>query len=86
MHTPEHAAGTDPAAGATPAALTVTVNGGTAVLAPGTTVAALVAGIAPDPRGIAVSRNREVVPRSQWEATALVAGDRVEIVTAAAGG
>ena len=36
--------------------------------------------------GVAVARNSEVVPRSQWSATALAEGDDVEIVTAVQGG
>lgn len=38
------------------------------------------------PDGIAVARNREVVPRSEWHSTPLSAHDVVEIVTATAGG
>jgi sulfur carrier protein len=36
--------------------------------------------------GVAVARNSEVVPRSQWHATALAEGDNVELVTAVLGG
>jgi sulfur carrier protein len=36
--------------------------------------------------GVAVARNSEVVPRSQWHATALADGDSVELVTAVQGG
>jgi sulfur carrier protein len=36
--------------------------------------------------GVAVARNAEVVPRSQWFATALADGDDVELVTAVQGG
>lgn len=36
--------------------------------------------------GVAVVRNAQVVPRSQWAATALEPGDDVEIVTAVQGG
>ncbi|MFP3578209.1 sulfur carrier protein ThiS [Arthrobacter sp. SIMBA_036] len=36
--------------------------------------------------GVAVARNSEVVPRSQWAATALADGDDVELVTAVQGG
>ena len=36
--------------------------------------------------GVAVARNSEVVPRSQWFATALAEGDDVELVTAVQGG
>ncbi len=50
------------------------------------TVAGLVARWCPSPRGIAVARNGEVVPKSAWDSTEISAGDRIEIVTAAAGG
>jgi sulfur carrier protein len=50
------------------------------------TVSQLVAAWCDSPRGIAVARNDEVVPKSRWDDTTLVAGDRIEIVTAAAGG
>ncbi len=50
------------------------------------TVAGLVALWCPSPRGIAVARNGEVVPKSAWDSTEVRAGDRIEIVTAAAGG
>ena len=50
------------------------------------TVADLVARWCPSPRGIAVARNGDVVPRSRWARTPLVEGDRIEIVTAVAGG
>ena len=53
---------------------------------PGVTVTGLVTAWCPSPRGIAVARNGEVVPRSAWAGTVLDPGDRVEIVTAAAGG
>ena len=36
--------------------------------------------------GVAVARNSEVVPRSQWAATTLAEGDELEIVTAVQGG
>ncbi len=66
--------------------LVLEVNGSPAEVAAGTTVADVVASWCPSPAGVAVARNREVVPRSRWAGTALEAGDRVEIVTAAAGG
>jgi len=40
----------------------------------------------PSPKGVAVARNGEVVPKSRWGDTHLVPGDRIEIVTAVAGG
>ena len=53
---------------------------------PAVTVAELVAVWCLSPKGIAVARNGEVVPRSAWEHTVVADGDRIEIVTAAAGG
>jgi sulfur carrier protein len=64
----------------------IMVNGERRALAPGATVADLVAAWCRAPGGIAVARNREVVPRSAWATTPLSAHDVVEIVTAAAGG
>ncbi len=63
-----------------------TVNGAPTELAPGTTVADLVAARCASPKGVAVAVNGEIVPRSTWGATAVGGGDDVEIVTAAAGG
>ncbi len=62
------------------------VNGTTWDGGPEATVADAVAARCASPRGVAVAVNGTVVPRSQWAATALAPGDRVEIVTAAAGG
>lgn len=36
--------------------------------------------------GVAVARNDELVPRSQWAETVVVDGDRIEILVAAQGG
>ena len=78
--------------------LAVTVNGEARRLDPGSTVLDLVAEttgreIGPDGRpadgqrlGVAVALNSEVVPRARWAATALAAGDAVELVTAMQGG
>jgi sulfur carrier protein len=62
------------------------VNGEPHPMEPGATVADLVSSWCASPDGIAVARNREVVPRSEWSTTPLSARDVVEIVTAAAGG
>ncbi len=64
----------------------VVVNGRPHPVAAGTTVADLVSSWCRSPEGIAVARNREVVPRSEWATTALSGADVIEIVTAAAGG
>lgn len=66
----------------------VLVNGEERSLAPGTTVADLVAslGAPADGRGVAVAIDTEVVPRSSWGATELTAGARVEVLIAVQGG
>jgi sulfur carrier protein len=64
----------------------VQVNGADAEWPAGTTVQQVVDAVCPSDRGVAVAVGREVVPRSAWSATTLRDGDRVEIVSAAAGG
>ena len=64
----------------------LTVNGQPAVLAPNSTVLALL-----DERGlvgkrVAVERNGEIVPKGLHAGTQLVDGDRLEIVVAVGGG
>jgi sulfur carrier protein len=66
--------------------LTIEVNGQPVEVTAGTSVETLVAQWCPSVDGIAVACNREVVPRSAWAGTDLQADDRVEIVTAVAGG
>jgi sulfur carrier protein len=64
----------------------IEVNGEAWAGPAGVSVAELVAEWCPSPKGIAVARNGEVVPRSAWGNTVVSGGDRIEIVTAAAGG
>jgi sulfur carrier protein len=64
----------------------VVVNGSTTEVEAGVTVAAFVGRLDADARGVAVAINETVVPRSAWPATALQAGDRVEVLRAAQGG
>ncbi|MGH8870062.1 MAG: sulfur carrier protein ThiS [Actinomycetes bacterium] len=67
--------------------VTVTVNGRPRPLDMGATVADAVAEVAPGrERGVAVAVNGSVVPRADWAATVLVDHDRVEVLTAVAGG
>ena len=49
-------------------------------------VHSIVTGLGLDPRKIAVERNFEIVPRSAYDATAVAAGDRLEIVHFIGGG
>ena len=64
----------------------VTVNGAVLDLADGATVADVVATRVEDQRRVAVARNGEVVPRSEWATTQLEHGQRVEVLRAAQGG
>ncbi|WP_213271533.1 sulfur carrier protein ThiS [Hyphomonas sp.] len=68
----------------------ITLNGEAVEIAPGTTVGQLVQHISSetgrDPRGVAVERNREIVPKSEHAMTVLTEGDRLEIVQFVGGG
>lgn len=64
----------------------VTVNGITTDVGQDATVAWLVAARSGEPRCVAVARNGGVVPRSEWGATRLAAGDSLEVLTPVAGG
>jgi sulfur carrier protein len=64
----------------------IQVNGSDWEGPPGATVADLVGQWCASPKGVAVARNGEVVPKSRWGDTPLALGDHIEIVTAVAGG
>ncbi len=66
----------------------VILNGVSRELADGATVTELVAllGGRPDGRGVAVAIETEVVPRSEWDQTTLLDGERVEVLVAVQGG
>ena len=66
----------------------IRVNGELSTVAPGETVAAVVAslGVQGDARGVAVAVDGEVIPRASWEAHVLRDGARVEVLTAMQGG
>ena len=64
----------------------LTVNGEAREVGAATTVEALVVLLGLDRRKLAVERNLEIVPRSAFAATALVEGDRIEIVAFVGGG
>lgn len=76
------------AAGGAPVAIEVLVNGEPLRIAEGATVAAIVGstGVAPEARGVAVAVDGEVVLRSEWATTVVRSGQRIEVLTAAAGG
>ncbi|WP_346924649.1 sulfur carrier protein ThiS [uncultured Arthrobacter sp.] len=78
--------------------MNITLNGTGHTLPDGASVGTLVTAVTGRPLapngqsadggklGVAVARNAEVVPRSQWHGTALADGDDVELVTAVQGG
>ena len=67
-------------------AVTLTINGETRQLGGSVSVAALLTGMGLDPKKIAVERNREIVPRSQYDGTVVADGDKLEIVQFIGGG
>ena len=64
----------------------ITINGLATDVDHHITVAALVSGRAEEHSRVAVAVNAEVVPRSQWDMAQLEPADRVELLTATAGG
>lgn len=68
----------------------ITLNGVNRKMEPGTTISMLVAQLAgesdKDIRGIAIERNLEIVPKSEFAATVIEDGDRIELVQFVGGG
>jgi sulfur carrier protein len=64
----------------------ITLNGAARQFANPLSVAEMLAAEGLAGKRVAVERNGEIVPKSQHAATALVAGDRLEIVVAVGGG
>jgi sulfur carrier protein len=66
----------------------VVLNGESRELDDGATVEDAVreSGAPPGGRGVAVAVDGEVVPRGEWSATQLAAGQRVEVLQAVQGG
>ena len=64
----------------------ITVNGEARNVAPGTTVAALLAVMNLAGKRIAVERNGDIVPKGRHADTLLAPGDRLEVVVAVGGG
>jgi sulfur carrier protein len=64
----------------------ISVNGRPSAVAPGTSVAGLLASLEAPDRGVAVAIDGEVVPRGEWDRTELGDGARVEVVMAVQGG
>ncbi|MBV9928721.1 MAG: sulfur carrier protein ThiS [Acidobacteria bacterium] len=64
----------------------VELNGEPKELAEGTTLSTLIQQLSLAPERVAVELNRDVVRRTDWPATRLSEGDRVEIVHFVGGG
>ena len=62
------------------------INGEKREFSDGLTVAALVAQLGMKADRVAVELNLEIVPRTQWETTALKDGDKLEVVHFVGGG
>ena len=63
----------------------ITLNG-EAKMVTAATIAQLLAEIKAPPRGIAVERNRAIIPKSEHATTSVQPGDHIEIVTFIGGG
>ncbi|MBC7521976.1 MAG: sulfur carrier protein ThiS, partial [Sandarakinorhabdus sp.] len=66
--------------------INLVLNGDPRRIAPGATIAALLAELDLDAAKVAVERNLEIVPRSTFGAAVLADGDRLEIVHFVGGG
>ena len=66
--------------------MNLVVNGEARAVEPGMTLGVLVVDVAGRVEGTAAAVNGEVVPRSAWGRTVLADDDRVELLTAKAGG
>lgn len=64
----------------------IILNGETREVADGISVEALVLTLADDPRGVAIERNLEIVPKAEHGSTILQDGDRLEVVQFVGGG
>ena len=62
------------------------LNGEAREIAEGTSVLDLVLTLTGDPRGIAIERNLEIVPKAEHCETILADGDRLEVVQFVGGG
>jgi sulfur carrier protein len=66
--------------------MTIVVNGQHHDLPDDAMLADAIARLTTGMRGVAVALNGSVVPRGEWDSTALVDADQVEILTAVQGG
>lgn len=66
--------------------MNVTINGEPREIPDGLTVSGLLSHLGLTAGRVAVERNREIVPRDQWDSTQVAAGDVFEIVHFVGGG
>jgi len=66
--------------------MNIILNGEQKTVENGASVAALLEGLSLDARKVAVERNREIIPKSQYAETLLGDGDALEIVHFIGGG
>jgi sulfur carrier protein len=71
---------------AKPSNVKARINGETLELPEGSTVGALLERLGMARRGIAVAQNERVVTCAQFDSRTIADGDRIEIITAVAGG
>ena len=64
----------------------ITLNGEARLVPAGQSMTGLIESLGLDRRKVAVERNREIVPRSQYDATQLCDEDQIEIVHFIGGG
>jgi thiamine biosynthesis protein ThiS len=64
----------------------IAVNGENRVATPGAMVTDLLHELGLDSGRVAIERNLEILPRPKWAETAVLAGDRYEIVQFVGGG
>ena len=83
---PDSAAAPSSAAIPPPPPIAITLNGEPREVPSGLTVNALLVHLALRPDRVAIERNSEILPKSQWTATAVVPDDRFEIVHLVGGG
>jgi thiamine biosynthesis protein ThiS len=66
--------------------MNITVNADRREVPDATTMASLLEQMDLHPKRVAVERNRKLVPRADYDRTALAEGDQIEIVTLVGGG
>ena len=66
--------------------ISITLNAELRIMPSGATLTDLINQLDLDPRGVAIERNREIVPKSTWDGLVLVEGDKLEVVVFVGGG